>query len=119
MVPALRASSLSPMSVLKDEALNSSGGLAKSRLASGLVIAQVALSLLLLACAGLFVRSLNEAQKSNPGFDADHVLLATFDLDPMGYSREKGIEFQNELVAQVRQLPGVQSATLADFSPLS
>ena len=119
VVPALRATSLSPMTVLKDEALNTSGGLSKSKLAAGLVIAQVALSMVLLACAGLFVRSLNEARSLDPGFDPNHVFLATFDLDPLGYSDEKGIEFERELTARLRALPGVQSATLADFSPLS
>ncbi len=62
-VPALRASTLSPGTILKDEALNTSGGLHKSRLTSGLVVAQIALSLLLLTCAGLFVRSLNKARE--------------------------------------------------------
>ena len=119
IVPAIRASALSPMTVLKDEALNTSGGLRKSRLAAGLVVAQVALSLLLLACAGLFVRSLNNARKADPGFDPSGVLLATFDLDPMGYSDAAGAEFERQLLNRVRQLPGVQSATLADFSPLS
>jgi len=119
LVPAMRASALSPMTVLKDEALNTSGGLRKSRLAAGLVIAQVALSLLLLACAGLFVRSLNNARKADPGFDPNGVLLATFDLDPMGYSDGAGAEFERQLLNQVKQVPGVQSATLADFSPLS
>ncbi len=119
IVPAMRASGLSPMSVLKDESLNASGGLNKSRLASGLVVAQVALSLLLLACAGLFVRSLEMAQKSDLGFDSSNVLLATIDLEPMGYSRDAGIEFERQIIARVRQLPGVQSATMADFSPLS
>ncbi|HWG20792.1 MAG TPA: ABC transporter permease [Terracidiphilus sp.] len=119
VVPALRASSLAPGSILKDEALNSSGGLNKSRLASALVIAQVSLSLLLLACAGLFVRSLQNAQKINPGFDSSHVLLATFDLDPLGYTGSTGVEFQRQLISRIRQMPGVESATLADFSPLS
>jgi predicted permease len=119
VVPALRASSLSPISVLKDEALNTSGGMQKSRLAGGLVIAQVALSLLLLACAGLFVRSLEKAQQSDPGFDPSHVLLASFDLDPMGYSTQTGMEFDRQLLERVKELPGVQSATLAEFSPLS
>lgn len=118
-VPAVRASALSPMTVLKDEALNTSGGLRRSRLAAGLVIAQVALSLLLLACAGLFVRSLDNARKADPGFDPNGVLLATFDLDPMGYSDAAGTEFERQLLNRVKQLPGVQSATLADFSPLS
>jgi predicted permease len=119
VVPAMRASALAPITVLKDEALSTSGGLSKSRLTSGLVIAQVALSLLLLTCAGLFVRSLNKAQKASPGFDPNHVLLATFDLDPMGYTDKTGVEFERELLERVKRLPGVQSATLADFSPLS
>jgi predicted permease len=119
MVPALRASKLSPAMVLKDETLRSSGGLHKSRLTSGLVVAQIALSLLMLTCAGLFVRSLEKAQTADPGFDANHVLLMTFDLHPMGYTEKTGTEFEHQVVERVRQLPGVESATLADFSPLS
>lgn len=118
-IPALRASTLSPITVLKDEALSTSGGLQKSRLAAGMVVAQVALSLVLLICAGLFVRSLDNAQKSNPGFDSSHVLLATFDLAPAGYSRASGVAFDRQLLSRVKALPGVRSATLADFSPLS
>ncbi len=118
-IPALRASSLSPVSVLKDEALSTSGGLSRSRLTSGLVVAQIALSLLLLSCAGLFVRSLQNAQASDPGFDPSHVLLVSFDLAPMGYTTATGIEFDRQVLDRVEQLPGVRSATLADFSPLS
>jgi predicted permease len=118
-LPALRASSVSPGAVLKDEALNASGGLHKSQLTSGLVIAQIALSLLLLTCAGLFVRSLEKAQRADPGFDPNHMLLVTFDLHPMGYSDETGKEFQRQVLLRVRQLPGVRSATMADFAPLT
>jgi predicted permease len=119
VVPAVRASKLSPAVVLKDEALNTSGGLHKSRLTSGLVVAQIALSLLLLTCAGLFVRSLSKAQEADPGFDSSHMLLVTFDLHPMGYTDKTGTEFQRQVIARVKQLPGVESAVLADFSPLS
>jgi predicted permease len=119
VLPALRASSLSPVTVLKDEALNTSGGLHKSRLASGLVVMQVALSLTLLVCAGLFVRSLSKAQDVDLGFDANHVYLASFDLDPLGYPDAKALELDRQILARVKALPGVQSATLADFSPLS
>jgi predicted permease len=118
-VPALRASKLSPSTILKDEALNTSGGLHKSRLTSGFVVAQVALSLLLLTCAGLFVRSLSKAQQADPGFDSSNVLLVTFDLRPMGYTDATGTELQKQVLARVKELPSVQSATLADFSPLS
>jgi predicted permease len=118
-MPALRASSVETMSILKDEALSTSGGLGKSRLTAGLVMAQMALSLVLLTCAGLFVRSLHAAQKTDIGFDPHHVLLATFDLKPMGYSREKGLVFEQDLLTRLRALPGVRAATLADFSPLN
>jgi predicted permease len=118
-IPAMRASRLSPVSVLKDDALSTSGGLSKSRLTGALVIAQIALSLLLLTCAGLFVRSLRNAQTSDLGFDPNHVLLMTYDLDPVGYRAAPAIEFDRQLLARVKALPGVQSATLADFSPLS
>jgi predicted permease len=118
-LPALRASSVSPGAVLKDEALNTSGGLHKSRLTSGLVITQIALSLLLLTCAGLFVRSLEKAQRTDPGFDPNHMLLVTFDLRPMGYNDDTGKELQRQVLLRVRQLPGVESATMADFAPLT
>jgi len=118
-IPALRCSSLSPVAVLKDESLSTSGGISKSRLTGGLVVAQIALSLLLLACAGLFVRSLQNAQKTNPGFDPDGVLLTSFDLDSLGYTNAQADEFDRQLLARVHQLPGVKSVTVADFSPLS
>lgn len=118
-VPALRASAVSPMSILKDEALNTSGGPRKSRLTSALVVAQIALSLLLLTCAGLFFRSLDKAQRADPGFDPNHVLLASYDLGPLGYNNAMQIEFNRQLLVRLKALPGVQSATVADFSPLS
>ncbi len=119
VLPALRSSSLSPVAVLKDESLSASGGLSRSRLTSGLVIAQIALSLLLLACAGLFVRSLEKAQKANPGFDPNGMLVASFDLGPMGYNFAQTNEFDRQLLARLQQLPGVASVSVADFSPLS
>ena len=119
VIPALRCSSLSPVAVLKDESLSTSGGISKSRLTGGLVVAQIALSLLLLACAGLFVRSLQNAQKTNPGFDPDGVLLTSIDLDSMGYNFAQTSEFDRRLLEHLKQLPGAQSVTIADFSPLS
>ncbi len=119
ILPALRSSRLSPVEVLKEEAGSVSAGLHKSRLAGALVAAQIALSLLLLICAGLFIRSLQIASRMDPGFDADRVLLASYELGPAGYSRDQGIVFDRQIIAKVRALPGVEAATLADFSPLS
>ena len=118
-VPALRASTLSPVRVLKDESSTSSGSLGRSRLAAALAAAQIALSLVLLACAGLFVRSLLNAESANPGYDPDHVYLASYDLKPLGYTSAKAMEFNRLVLQRVQALPGVVSATLASFSPLS
>jgi len=119
LIPALRASRLSPMTVLKEEGLSTSPGHSRSHLSALLVIAQIALSTVLLTCAGLLVRSLSIAQYADPGFNPSHVFLATLDLDPMGYSSTTGIEFQRQLLTKLRAIPGVESVTLADFSPLS
>ena len=119
IMPALRSSKLAPVAVLKEEAGSVAGGLHRSRLASALVVTQIALSVLLLICAGLFTRSLANAQRADPGFDPDHVLLESFELRPAGYSRDQGIEFDRQILAKISALPGVESVTLADFSPLS
>jgi len=119
LIPALRASRLSPMAVLKEESLSTSAGHSRSHLSALLVVAQIALSTVLLTCAGLFVRSLSIAQLADPGFNPNHVFLATYDLDPMGYSGPDGGAFHHQLLLKLRELPGVESATLADFSPLS
>ena len=119
IMPALRTTRLSPVAVLKEETLTASASHRRSRLSAALVVAQIALSTVLLTSAGLFVHSLTLAQFADPGFNPNHVLLATFDLSPQGYARAAGLEFQRQLLAKLQALPGVQSATLADFSPLS
>ena len=119
ILPALRSSNLAPIAVLKEEAGSMSSGIHKSRLSRALVMAQISLSLLLLICAGLFTRSLWNAQRSDLGFDPAHVLVASYELGPFGYSVDQGIGFHRQLLAKLSALPGVESATLADFSPLS
>ena len=86
ILPALRSSSTAPVTVLKEDTGSASGGLRKARLASGLVVAQMSLSLLLLICAGLFIRSFMRAQQINPGFNSHNVLIASYDLFTSGYS---------------------------------
>jgi predicted permease len=118
-LPALRASKLAPVEILKEEGASASAAPHRSRLTGALVAAQISLSLLLLICAGLFVRSLQNAQRQDLGYDPDRVLLASYELGPGGYSRSQGIAFDRELLSKLESLPGVESATLADFSPLS
>ena len=118
ILPALRASSEAPVNVLKEDSGSTSGGKRKARLASGLVVAQISLSLLLLICAGLFIRSFMSAQSINPGFNARGVLISSFDLFTGGYSDESGMEFDRQLVAKLQAVPGIESVALSSRVPL-
>ena len=119
ILPALRSSSLQPVTVLKEESGSASGGRKKARLSSVLVVAQIAMSLLLLICAGLFIRSFRLEQNFNPGFNPQSVLLESYDLGAVGYSRDSGMEFHRQLLAKLDAIPGVKSAALASWIPMS
>jgi putative ABC transport system permease protein len=119
ILPALRGSREAPIHVLKEEAGSASSGFRKARLTSGLVVMQIALSVLLLICAGLFVRSLISAQQINPGFNPHNIFMANYDLFTAGYTEPAGIEFHRELLRRVEGLPGVQSVMLTTRSPLT
>jgi predicted permease len=118
ILPALRSSDLSPSTVLKEEAGSVTGAVRKARLSNILVVAQVGMSLLLLVCAGLFIRSFRVAQKFNPGFNPHDVLLSSFDLRGLGYNANSGTVFDQKLFDKLAAIPGKQSATLADWIPL-
>lgn len=119
MVPALQASKPDLISTLKDEAGSLAGSQRKATLRNLLVMLQVALSTVALISAGLFIRSLMNAQTAKPGFDPDHVVLATFDVFLSGYDEVKGPQFFQHLLERVALLPGVQSACLGRRMPLS
>ena len=118
VLPALRATAIQPAAVLKEETKTASGGQGKARLTSVLVVAQVSLSLLLLVCAGLFIRSFVSAQRFNPGFNTEHVLLTSYDLFPAGYTEATGIQFNRQILARLSALPGVEAVTLGSRVPL-
>jgi putative ABC transport system permease protein len=118
ILPAIRSSGVAPVAVLKEDTGSASGGLRKARLASGLVVAQISLSLLLLICAGLFIRSFLSAQQINPGFNPHNVLIASYDLFTAGYSDSSGAEFDRQLVGKLEALPGMQSVALTNRVPL-
>ena len=73
---------------------------------------------MLLIIAGLFTRSLAEAQKTNLGFDPNHVVNFVMDPNEIGYNEAQGREFYKNLLARVRALPGVVSASTANSTPL-
>ena len=94
-------------------------GFRRSRLRNTLVVAQVALSLILLVSAGLIVRSLQAAQQMRPGFDPQNAVTLSFDLGLQGYDEAKGRAFQLQVLERTRALPQVTSAAFADYLPLS
>lgn len=114
VLPALRTARLDPAAVLKEESRTAAGGQAKARLTSIIVVAQISLSLLLLICAGLFTRSFISAQQFQPGFNPEHVLLASYDLFSAGYAEAQGMEFNRQLLARVSAIPGVEAVTVAN-----
>jgi macrolide transport system ATP-binding/permease protein len=119
VAPTLHASKQDLVTAMKDNTATVGHGPRKVSLRHALVITQVALSMVALISAGLFVRSLREAYKADPGFDPHGVLLASFDPFLSGYDESRGREFYRRLVERVRTVPGIQSATLARRLPLT
>ena len=115
LAPAIRASRVDLVTSLKDGAPSS--GHRKSRLQSNLVIAQIALSLVLLIGAGLAVRTMQAALSIDRGFDSEKMVLMSMDLTIRGYSPAKGQSFYEDLIKRVDALPGVVSSTLAKTVP--
>jgi predicted permease len=104
--------------VLHDGSRGSSAGAGGNKVRNGLVVAQIAGSFVLLVIAGLFVRSLQNAQRVYLGFDSNHVVNLTMDPHQVGYDEQRGREFYREVENRVRALPGVQSAALSTSVPL-
>ena len=116
LVPAWRSTKTDLAGALK-QSRKGSGSV--SRLSKGLIVAQVALSLLLLIGAGLFIRTLTNLQKINLGFNQENLL--TFSIDPKqnGYKDERLTQFYRQLSERLDALPGVQSATFASIPLIS
>jgi len=119
LLPALRASNPDQWATLKESVGAVAGTGGSLFLRKSLVAAQVALSFLLLFGAGLFVRSLQNLQTTDTGFQMDN--LITFRLNPAlsGYENQQGVNFYNELLDRLRSAPGVKSAGMASVSLLA
>ncbi|HEX8179609.1 MAG TPA: ABC transporter permease [Pyrinomonadaceae bacterium] len=117
LLPALQSSRPELVPALKDE--SALAGFRRSRLRNALVVVQVALSLVLLVCAGLIVRSLQAAQRMRPGFNPQNAVALSFDVGLQGYDEARGRAFQQQVVEGARQLPGVRSAALVTTVPLT
>lgn len=118
LVPALRAMRTAPASSLRQ-----AGGTSETRprrlFGKTLVVAQVALSVVLLSAAGLFVRHLLNLRHLDLGFHPDHVLLVTLDPEGSGYDDEHLSLAYQDLLQHLEAIPGVRSATICAPSPIS
>lgn len=116
LAPALHASRTDLVQSLKREEPVRRGG--RLPLRSLLVIGQVAVCVVLLVAAGLFVRSIRASLDVDPGFETDHVLVGSLDLGLAGYDEERGRSFYRQLIERLESQPGIEAASLADAIPL-
>jgi predicted permease len=114
LAPAWRATKLDLTSSLKVSNRGASG-VTRSRLSKALVIAQVAMSLVLLVGAGLFVRTLRNLEHVNLGFNQENLLLFTLKPSAGGYKDEKLEQYYQQLFARLNAIPGTRSATFASI----
>jgi macrolide transport system ATP-binding/permease protein len=116
LLPAWQATKADLAQALKNDA--SFGSPHRSRLKSGLIVLQVALSLALLIGGGLMLRALRQAQTVDLGYDPQRAIEMSFDLRLQGYDSAQGREFQKRLLERVRALPGVEFAGMANIIPV-
>jgi putative ABC transport system permease protein len=119
LAPALRAARINLQDAIKEGARGSSSG-SNKRLNNVFVVSQLALSLVLLIGAALFVQSFRNLLSVNPGFRAENVLMARLALPETKYKDKAQIEsFYNEVRAGVQRVPGVQAVELCQVVPFS
>ena len=116
LVPALRSASRNPVTLLRS---SSPGAGRRTLTTSGLIVAQMACSLVLLTTAGLFARAVAAGAAIDPGFDARQVSLATFNTQSFGYDENRSRGFYLRLRQRLESTPGVEGVTYADRIPLT
>ena len=119
LAPALRATRVSLTTALKDSVKGAGGGTVRSLLTKSLVVAQVAMSLLLLVGAGLFIRTLHNLQKVDAGFNQQNLLLFRVDPRLNGYEKERLTNLYRQMFDRIEAVPGVRSATFSRSALLS
>jgi predicted permease len=117
LLPAWQASKSDLVSTLKGDAPMTTGR-RRFHLRDLLVVGQVALSLMLLVGAGLFVKSMFYAQAMNPGFESRQILLANVNVGLHGYDETRGREFYQRVIERIKTLPGVEAASVGNWLPL-
>ncbi len=118
LVPALRASRPDLVAVLNEESTTSAGHRRAARIRGALVIGQVALSLVALVVAGLFLRNIERAFKVDLGYDASRIAVVTANPAQAGYDQPRSEQFYRDVRERALQVPGMSSASWSTNQPL-
>jgi putative ABC transport system permease protein len=119
VAPALHISRLDLTDALR-EGRSSGGSASRNRLRGALVVAEVALTLVLLVCAGLLIRTVMQLRNINTGFNSDNVLTMSIGLPGIRYPRpENVVSFYKQTTDRIAALPGVKAAGVTSVLPLS
>jgi macrolide transport system ATP-binding/permease protein len=119
LAPALAATRGELSGELKVQGSGSHRSSAQSRMSNALIVAQIALSMVILAAAGLLLHSLFNLETFDAGFERDKVLMVTMSGYSASRSRDQIAQFYAQLLDRVRRLPGVHSASYSSFTPIS
>ena len=119
LAPALQASHTAPGDAMKATARSTTAGPNRFGLRRALVVSQVALSLMLVVAAVLFVRTFGNLVNLNAGFEQNHILVADMDYSTLKLPKERRTSYKLDLLAQIRAIPGVTAAATAQMIPLS
>ncbi len=119
LAPAWHSSNPDVVPILKGDASSARGKKARRiTLRNSLVVAQISMSLVVLVCGGLFIKSFRRAQTMDPGFDAKNELLVSLNPQLVGYDEAQSRNFYSQIIERVSKLPGVEAVGLARLIPL-
>ena len=118
LVPAIKVAKPNLMDILKVGGRGGSVGWARNRFRSALVVTEIALALVALVGAGLFVRSMQKAQRIDPGFESKNLFVFAFDLGALHYDDAHAQQFFRAAIERAEASPGVAAATIASDLPL-
>ncbi len=118
LVPALQASRANMVTALKDATRGAGRQRRRFGLANMLIVGQVALSVVALITAALFLRSSQSASRIDPGFDTDHVVVMGVTPGQAAYDQGRGEQFYKDVAERLTRLPGVRSASWSSNQPL-
>ena len=116
--PAIKVARPNLIEALKAGGREGSVGWTRNPFRSLLVVTEIALALVALVGAGMFVRSMQNAQRIDPGFEAKNLFVFAFDLGALHYEEGRAQEYFRTAIERVRAVPGVASATVASNFPL-